>query len=133
MSTGKQRDIPAPLATAERRFARWRKTRQKRTHIPNSLWALAVTRARTYGVAQTARILRLDYYRLRKRVEQETAAPCASDVVDGATFVELTPPVRDVSECLVELEDNSGAKMRIHLKGTKLPDLVALGRSFWGG
>ena len=133
MSTGKQRDIPAPLATAERRFARWRGTRQGRTRIPGSLWALAVTRARAYGIAQTARILRLDYYGLKKRVEQETAAPCASDVVDGATFVELTPPLSSMSECLVELEDDSGAKMRIHLKGNTLPDLVALGRSFWGG
>jgi len=133
MSTGKQQHLPAPLAKAERRFGRWRKTRQGNRRIPDSLWALAVARARAYGLARTARVLHLDYYGLKKRLEQDTAAPGRSNVVNGAAFVELTPPVSGVSECLVELEDDSGAKMRIHLKGNKIPDLVALGRSFWGG
>jgi hypothetical protein len=31
----------------------------------------------------------------------------------------------------LELEDASGAKMRIHLHGAEAPDLTTLSRSFW--
>ena len=49
-----------------------------------------------------------------------------------ATFVELAPPVSSgAAECILELENAGGAKMRIHLKGVVTPDLVALSRSFW--
>ena len=36
-----------------------------------------------------------------------------------------------VGECTMELEDASGAKLRVHLKGLSAPDLAALSRSFW--
>jgi hypothetical protein len=34
-------------------------------------------------------------------------------------------------ECIVEMEDDSGAKMKIHLRGRMDLDLYELGRSFW--
>ena len=34
-------------------------------------------------------------------------------------------------ECVLEVENDDGVKMRIHLKGVAMPDLVALSRSFW--
>jgi hypothetical protein len=47
--------------------------------------------------------------------------------------VELARPAEASSgECILELEDVGGAKMRVHLKGVEAPDLVALSRSFWG-
>jgi hypothetical protein len=50
-----------------------------------------------------------------------------------ATFVELASPVSaSTRECILELEDPGGAKMRVHLKGVDAPDLAALSRSFWG-
>ena len=48
-------------------------------------------------------------------------------------FLELAAPARTgTGECLVEWEDATGAKMRVHLQGVAAPDLVALSRSFWG-
>ena len=48
------------------------------------------------------------------------------------TFVELASPVQTASgECVLEVENADGAKMRMHLKGVAMPDLVALSRSFW--
>jgi hypothetical protein len=47
-----------------------------------------------------------------------------------APFLELVPPL-SASECLLELENAAGAKMRVHLKGVASPDLAALSRSFW--
>jgi hypothetical protein len=37
-----------------------------------------------------------------------------------------------VPECILELEDVEGAKMRLHFKGIEAPDLAALSRSLWG-
>lgn len=34
-------------------------------------------------------------------------------------------------EWIVEWEDAAGSKMRVHLKNATMPDLIALGRSFW--
>ncbi len=108
---------------------------------------MAVQAARTYGLNKTARVLGLDYYSLKKRVEaagghtggparrRGPAAPAA------ATFVELAPLARaaarvrpssgGVVECFMEFERAGGAKLRMQLKSVAVPDLVALGRSFW--
>jgi hypothetical protein len=32
---------------------------------------------------------------------------------------------------VIEWEDVAGARMRVHLKGQDVPDLLALSRSFW--
>ena len=45
-------------------------------------------------------------------------------------FLELAPPAAPC-QCTVEWEDAAGAKMRVELKGTAMPDLAALSRSFW--
>ncbi len=134
MSTRRGRGVPAQLENVRQRFERWRQARTVRTRIPEPLWAAAVEMAKEYGVNLTAKTLRVDYYRLKKRVEQEaassTGAPCEGST---ATFLELAAPVVSRSgECIVELEDGYGAKMRVHLKGAEAPDLAALSRSFWG-
>ena len=53
----------------------------------------AVKMARSYGICRTARALRVNYYALKKRVEQASAA--APGLPEGgtvATFLELAPP-----------------------------------------
>ena len=89
--------------------------------------------AEQYGVHRTAKTLRIDYYGLKRRVEEASTTARARTSGEVAAFVELAGPLPAGSgECLVELEDDSGAKMRVHLKGAEAPDLVALSRSFWG-
>jgi hypothetical protein len=89
--------------------------------------------ASTYGINRTAQALRVDYYSLKERVESEASSSRASKKEPSATFVELAAPaLASTCECLLELEDVAGAKMRIHLKGVEAPDLAALSRSFWG-
>ena len=60
------------LEQLRRRFEEFRSTRTKHSHLPESLWAAAVTLATRHGVNPTARALRLDYTGLRKRVEIPT-------------------------------------------------------------
>jgi len=133
---------PTRLEGARRRFERWRATREGHTRIPEALWVSAVRAASQYGVCQTSRVLRLDYYSLKKRVE--AAGPPDERISRGgpgrqarAGFIELVPPapvsytLAGTPECTLELEDACGAKMRVCLKGAPAPDLAALSRSFW--
>jgi hypothetical protein len=137
MSTSKTRDLPAALDGVRRRFEDWRRARRARSRIPNSLWAAAVRAAGRWGIHRTARALRLDYYSLKDRVEQHSAASPA-ETADGAAFLELPPPAVGGfvpvpvgrCECTLELEDAGGTKMRVSLKGVPTPDLAALCRSF---
>jgi len=149
MRTRKTGKLPARLEKTHRQFERWRRARKGRSRIPEPLWASAVKAAGKFGLHRTAQTLGLDYYALKKRVEaagsgRVSAGKIASHQIsdrqavsaDGqtaATFLELARPASDGSrECILELEDPGGAKMRVHLKGVEAPDLAALSRSFWG-
>jgi hypothetical protein len=126
-------NLPGRLERTRRRFDHWRETRKVRSRIPESLWTSAVKMARAYGINRTARALRIDYYSLKERVESEVSSCGVSKKNTSSTFVELAAPaIANTCECLLELEDVAGAKMRIHLKGVEVPDLAALSRSFWG-
>jgi hypothetical protein len=87
--------------------------------------------------------LKLDYNTLKKRVtrrnvdsgSRETAGMDEGRSVAPA-FIELATSSlaasTERSECVVEFEDGSGARMRVHLRGCSAPDLVGLCRSFRG-
>lgn len=123
--------VPTPgsaLAHAVQRFAHWRRTRQHRSPIPETLWGTAVATARTQGVNKTARTLRLNHDALKKRLEAATRPPAP------APFVELLPAAPAPSyHCQVELERPTGARLRIQLTSPSPPDLAALTQSFWHG
>jgi hypothetical protein len=60
--------VPAKLEPVRQRLERWRRTHKFRSRIPEDIWAKAVMFAQEYGVGKTARMLRLDYYALKKRI-----------------------------------------------------------------
>jgi hypothetical protein len=146
MGGRKNRETPANLVRAAGRFAAWRRERALGARIPESLWRQAIALAGRHGLSRTATALGLDYYALKKRVEAQASARGHGSLRRPA-FVELAVPAHgtspvttsrgDVSspatpgECLIELANATGVSLRIHLKGHQLPDLVALGRSFW--
>ena len=127
MRRHKRGEVPAALLRLEQRFASWRKSRKPGQRIPDRLWRAAAKLAEKYGLNQTATVLNLDYYSLKKHVDPLTAGTASS-----AAFIELpSAPVAHASECVIEFEDGAGARLRMHLKGTEVPDVLALGRSFW--
>ncbi len=119
--------LPKRLETARQRFERWRRTRKPPSRIPERLWTSAVKLSRQYGVHRTARALRLDYMRLKKRAAQSSMV---ADRGIAPTFLEVVPTQSGFAECIVEVENASGEKMRIHLNGTAVSALEALTRSF---
>ena len=134
MRTSKKRALPSRLEGLRRRFERWRRTRKVGSRIPEALWAAAVKLAQAYGIHPTAKALGIDYYCLKKRLEEKTASRSrAAAPANGAKFVELSAAARTgIPECILELEDVEGAKMRIEVKGIEAGDLAALSRSLWG-
>lgn len=125
MRSGKHSEVPASLSRLAGRFVAWRRRRTRGERIPQSLWNSAVKMAGKYGLNLTARVLKLDYYSLKKRVEG------ARQATPSSPFVELPSAPLVSSECVIEWEDAAGARMRVHVKAQNLPDVLALSRSFW--
>jgi hypothetical protein len=75
--------------------------------------------------------LRLDYYSLKERLGPGNQ-PISPEAKTQPAFVELVPQApAAISECTVELEDPTGTRMRVQIKGTALPDLTGLSDAFW--
>ena len=127
MGTRERGQLPLDLVRGRARFQAWRTRRKVGTRIPRTLWAVAVRLAKTHGVCPTATALGLDYYSLKKRTE----SPATPRQSDGPAFVEFTAPATIAKQCQVELDNGSGATMRVRLVGYDVADLEALSRGFW--
>ena len=121
------------LEQVEQRFRRWRESRKRGEHIPAALWAAAVGLAKEHGLLRIAHALRVDDDRLKKRVEHAGGSAPAGKV--DTRFVELfAAPVSitaGLRECVVELENARGAKMRVELNGHGVAGLAGLCNAFW--
>jgi len=134
MSPRPPANVPTPLSIARRQFDQWRNQQQGRKRLPQELWARAVTLAQAYGLNKTARLLGLKYDSLKKHLE--AAVPRTPDLAKGRPeFMELLPREMMPSsiECTIEWEDGSSVKMRMHVKGVGVPDLVSFARMFRDG
>src|SRR5208283_43634 len=123
MGDATRSDFPAAFSGVQRKIAHWREGRRGRGRIPEELWRAAAELASAHGINRTARALRLDYYSLQKH-----AAALAGSGVQAPQFMELLPGGMSAPrpECLIEVEDPGGAKLRIHLQGGEFPDIAAL-------
>jgi hypothetical protein len=127
MGMSQRGQLPPDLGRGRSRFQDWRGRRKPGERIPQLLWAMAIRLANTHGLSRTATTLGLDYYSLKKRIEPTAAASPSS----RPAFVELTSPVLVGKQCRFELDNDTGARMRVHLVGYDAADLEALARGFW--
>lgn len=131
---GRQRvELPGELLVLAAKLKQWRRSRARGTRIPEPFWNAAVELAGRLGVSRTATALQVGYYSLQERCERASCLVSRSEPSAAAAFVELPPGsfAAPTTECVIELEKASGARLRIRLPGTPTPDLVALSRSFW--
>lgn len=112
-------------------FETWRKTRGKRTAIPDVLWEAAVSLCPRYSLCQISKALRLNYSDLKHRVQASQSFLQSSPVI-GPAFIDLglKSPMLP-AECTIEMEDQNGAKMSMYFKGEAGLDLLELGKVFW--
>jgi len=121
------------LEIVRNQFESWRKRRRCRSRIPEALWEAAVGLCREYSICDVSRALRLNYHGLKNRVTWAKEKKPADGGRPDFGFVRLNfgapmPP----SECLVEMESPSGARMRMSFKGISRDlDPVELSRAFW--
>ena len=118
--------LPADLVRARSRFQAWRGQRKLGERIPQSLWTMAVRLAKAHGVGRTAVALGVDYYSLKKRAE----AAAGESPSGPPAFVELSAPALVGKQCLFELDNGSGATLRVQLVGYDAADIEALSRGF---
>jgi hypothetical protein len=125
------------LDTMREALASWRRLHGGRGRpIPAALWSDAADVARANGVAETARLLRLDPRKLAKLAEDRTESAPRS-VVEAAGFVELgglgLGEPREPRKGVLELVGREGDRVRVEIVGDAggVVDLVALARAFW--
>jgi hypothetical protein len=120
--------IAGPIEQLQRQLDEFRTTQPHRTRLPEPLWQAAVELARQYGVYSVAHPLRLDYTRLKKRLD---GVPDAKKKSAKPAFVELISAYpATVSDCVIEFEPSVGSEMRIQWKNSSAPDWASLLRAW---
>ena len=119
------------LKQVQAQFENWRKTRKRRGFIPEALWDAAISLAGPYSLHQISKGLRLNHSALRERVEDSRNV--TPEEAAQTAFIEL-PPLNQTllsEEFSLDLENEAGAKMSIHVKGGAGIDLLSLTKAFW--
>ena len=134
---GQRREIPAGVSKVRARIEHWRKTRAKRSPMPEPLWDAAVALAKAHGVHRMSEALRVSYDSLKARVARGPKGRTGGSVADKppAQFVELKaappgPTAAPQSGAVVELVDAKGTKLIIRMDPGADFDLPALVRAF---
>ena len=101
-------------------FDRWRRQRGGKGRIPERLWDLATSAARTNGVALVSRELGLDFARLKERVAKGGCEPKADVAFPGDGFIDLglVSPAAEhqpSTGCLVEIQKENGTLLRVRM------------------
>ena len=128
-----QKSQPIPgqsLSEVKEQFKTWRKTRKSLRPIPARLWAAAVNLTAKHSISQIAKELVLDYTALKRRVRGKNKDGTASTNPPDFIEVNLEAPAA-VAECIIEMQDIGGAKMRMHFRGPTDFDLLQLAKAFW--
>ena len=131
----KKSALPPDVVKVRQGIERWRKTRAKRTRMPEELWRAAVALAQVQGIYEISQALRVSYGTLKKRLGAAKATPAKKRGrrKKKAVFVELEPAWGGVgpARCVVELRKPSGTTMTIRLTDTSILDIAELTDMFW--
>jgi len=123
------------LSALKQQFDGWRAGRRAGERIPPELWAGAVTAAVEHGAYRVSAELHLDYGVLKRRAGLAGSKTPASEL--APRFVELFGPTMPATpsaahpQCVLEMDNTRGAKMRVQLNGDGLAGLSVLCSAFW--
>jgi hypothetical protein len=137
MGRKKTRLTDVRIEPLRRQIEHWRRTRTKRSPMPEALWRGAVALAQEHGVYAVSQELELSYGSLRTRVEtDESVSASARGELVRATFVELgagpVSPAPLPGGPIVEVTGSSGQRLTVRLRGGEL-DVAELIRACWSG
>jgi len=124
-------DSTPTLEQVREQFELWRQSREKRSAIPDALWQAAINLCQDTSISKISSTLRLNYAVLKQRFHAygtNHQVPC----ITAPSFIELdVSPSKSASECIVEMQDTDGGRMKMYFKGEVGFDLLELGKSFW--
>ncbi len=101
--------------------------------MPRRLWEAATDLTAEYPIPTIAKRLLLDPTALKKRAPAECTGPTDQRHTAPA-FVELAISDHDVDyEWTIEMEDQTGLKMKMHIRDSKSLDLREICRAFRSG
>lgn len=115
------------LDDARERMERWRQEHGGRRRIPEPFWVEATKLARRHGVYRVSQMLRLNFRRLKERVDAEKAAPSKAE--REISFVEIDAAMMAASGGLqIEVHDEHGRVLRI--RGASRDDAAHIASAF---
>ena len=117
-----QTAVHAELDAVRQAFEQWRNTRSGRQRVPEELWQAAVDLSGSYSVSKIATELKLDYSRLRRRIQKRSPEPPSSRFIE-VRMDHFLPS----AQCTVHLRSPAGFEMTVHAGagyGPQLPHLV---------
>jgi len=118
------------LSELARRLNQWRGRQRSQGLLPQWVWDEATGAAREHGVSRVARVLRLDYYKLKRRASALPAEAGANGAPPGFVELSLNQPLSITSEWTLELSDPQGRKLT--LRGPREPsNWREVARAFW--
>lgn len=138
MGRKKTRLLDPRIEPLRKQIERWRRTRAKRSAMPEVLWGAAAELAQKHGVYAAAQALRLSYSSLRTRAEAagDKRRARTERRPPQVTFVELPPAglseVAAPGGAVVEVVGSSGQRLTVRLRSAEL-DLPELIRACWSG
>lgn len=114
-------------------FEDWRTTKEKGKRIPEHLWEEAAALYPEFSISKISTTLSLSYINLKQRIEKKIGENSSNKSEPFPGFVELdfSANSQSIAECVVEMEDGNGSKMRMCFRGKTDFDLLELGKSFW--
>lgn len=123
------------LTQTKRLFDQWRKGRSQGGRIPQNLWQAAARAAADHGVQLVADRLHLNVARLTQWVEELGLNGNVHQAGEDPQFVEIEDPLgallTPAAECLLELEEPGGRKLRVSLKGQAVSQAPSLAAALW--
>lgn len=139
MRRGVREGPPVALEALAKRLEAYRGKRSLQGRLPERLWTQAAKLALQHGVGRVQRVLRLNYYGLKQRMEA-LPAPDLEPVLGmpkspHPAFVEMmVPPIAPALPGTVslEVEDRTGRKLTVRLPTEDRRELLALARALWG-
>jgi len=123
------------LSQLKRRFDQWRAGRKVGQRIPQDLWTGAAVAATVHGAYRVSAELHLDYNVLKRRAALAGGKAPGTELTPR--FVEVfaapgaTGSATSLAQCVVEMDNKRGARMRVQLGGDGLAGLSILCNAFW--
>lgn len=112
-------------------FKTWRSNRVGRERIPISLWqaAVAIVLAGGFSLNKVARELSVSHSDLKHKVYKQSSCSIKPVLEPSPAFIEIEPP-SSFPECVIEMEDHSGTKMRMCFRGQADSGVIEFGKYF---